>query len=65
MKTDKCIVGSCTQKAVRWEGFLIRSRGEIEAGFCSGHSGQPGQPKCPNHIRKGCWGIYDKSLGER
>jgi len=61
-KTQKCIVDKCEADAVSWNGFLIKSRDKIDAGFCNIHMDDT---KCHNAFgKKDCYGIYNKNLGE-
>jgi hypothetical protein len=58
-KTERCCV--CEKIATSWNGFLLKSRERIIAGFCFDHKNIP----CQNLFgRTGCYGIYHKGLGE-
>jgi hypothetical protein len=59
-KTKKYCVGKCDKGAVKWDGFLLKSRDKVEAGFCEHHWMIT---LCPNsYNKKGCFGIYNKQL---
>ena len=59
-KTDICIVRNCGKQAIKWDGFLVKSRDAVSAGFCEHHWFHT---QCPNFGGiKNCYGTYDKSL---
>ncbi len=57
-KTEMCCKGGCTQKAVLWDGFLLKSRDSVMAGWCSGHF-----VNVFNAPASGLIGVYNKNLG--
>lgn len=61
-KTKKCCVSGCNKDASKWDGFLLKSRDKISAGFCEHHWMIT---VCPNAFnKKGCFGIFHKGLQE-
>ncbi len=57
-KTLNCIVKTCKNKAIFWNGFLLKSRDKVIAGFCEEHK----NTECINAFKiTNCFGIYDKT----
>lgn len=60
-KTKMCCVGKCDKEAVKHDGFLLKSRDAVSAGFCEHHWFLI---QCPNFRGiKNCFGVFDKGLG--
>lgn len=59
--TVNCIVGGCGKVATNFDGFVLKSRDAVRAGFCEHHWFIT---KCPNFKGiKNCYGIFNKQLG--
>ncbi len=60
-KTKMCVVNKCEKEAVKYDGFLLKSRDAVSAGFCEHHWFLI---QCPNFRGiKNCFGIFNKNLG--